>query len=656
MSHSRAVDRPPNRVFRLMLIEDDPVFRLGLVACLQSFDSLQVVLEADSPSTALQLLRELLDAATQSDRSDVMLQARSLDLIILNVDLGQTTSSQGIGLALCQQLRTQYAHIPLLLLGTTLELTRLAIAFQSGAGGYCLKGTGVTELVTAMRQVASGQPYWTDGMQAIAQALNAETLKAQTLTAQALNHPLAPRSTETALARRASKENATKNQNILAVWRRQTRLAGVGQIERAIAALDAQLALEPSLMDHLILAGQRRELRTARWLVQRLLRDKPMPPEPPTSDPALEFDRLSPASLPASEPVAPEPVAPEPIASKPLTGETPIALVKAIANSLQSPQAALFQATVARLQNGLQNLTNIALEIDFLKEDKKRELLYTVLRQLQETLEALRLSNLNKEQLVAKRDTILQDVWEATVIDFFGKYYTVQLESQPIDVVNVLLQDWAIVETAILDKIPLVPEFLSHLLFQTPLTIDDTDYAAGNAEAMARMELLLQNMMFQIANAVMQPLLNRFGDVITIKQTFYDKRLLSSRDIERFRNQLSWHYRTDRLFKEPIAIFESQYRLLSLSENGISQTAIYAPRNEELAQLAGIPFFVTLLLEARDAIAPRVRAAISFFGRGMVYVLTEVIGRGIGLIGRGIIKGIGNALQDAKPKRRERWR
>jgi hypothetical protein len=35
-------------------------------------------------------------------------------------------------------------------------------------------------------------------------------------------------------------------------------------------------------------------------------------------------------------------------------------------------------------------------------------------------------------------------------------------------------------------------------------------------------------------------------------------------------------------------------------------------------------------------------------GTGLVYLLTEIIGRGIGLIGRGILKGIGNAFQDKR--------
>ena len=129
MSHSHDADRQQNRVYRLMLIEDDPVFRLGLAACLQSFDDLQVVLEADSPARALQLLREWRDELEATDQP--VAPARSLDLIILNLDLGLTTASQGLGLALCQQLRTQYGDTPLLLLGATLELTRLAAAFQS---------------------------------------------------------------------------------------------------------------------------------------------------------------------------------------------------------------------------------------------------------------------------------------------------------------------------------------------------------------------------------------------------------------------------------------------------------------------------------------------------------------------------------------------
>jgi Protein of unknown function (DUF3685) len=191
-----------------------------------------------------------------------------------------------------------------------------------------------------------------------------------------------------------------------------------------------------------------------------------------------------------------------------------------------------------------------------------------------------------------------------------------------------------------------VPDFLAHLLFQTPLMIENVVYEVGTVEAMARMEALLQHAMIQVANGVMQPLLNRFGDVVAIKQSLYDRRLLSTREVERFRNNLSWKYRTERYFGEPTAMFESRYRLFVLHELGISKESIYAPRNHELETLSGLRLAVTLALEARDAVSPRVRSLVSLVGSGVVYVLTEVIGRGIGLIGRGVIKGVGNVAQE----------
>jgi hypothetical protein len=325
-------------------------------------------------------------------------------------------------------------------------------------------------------------------------------------------------------------------------------------------------------------------------------------------------------------------------------------------DSLRSIQSALFDTTFARLQSTLRNLTSTPLEIDILREDKKRELLSIVLRQLEEILDDLRFSQLVPDQLPERRNMILQDLWEVSTKEFFGRYATLQLTHSPvesltepmIDLVDFLLQDREIVQTAILNKIPDVTDFLGHLLYQAPILIDETLYNVGTIEAMTRLEDLLQNLVIQLANAVIQPLLNRFGNVVAVKQNFYDRRLLSTREIERFRNNLSWKYRVEKYFGEPTAIFESRHTLFILQDQGISKTSIYSPRNLEMDDLSGLRLAVTLTLEARDALSPRVRSAVSFLGSGVVYVLTEVIGRGIGLIGRGIIKGVGTAFQDTR--------
>jgi hypothetical protein len=296
----------------------------------------------------------------------------------------------------------------------------------------------------------------------------------------------------------------------------------------------------------------------------------------------------------------------------------------------------------------LSNFTGVVLEIDILQAEKRQDLLYIVLQKFAEILEELRFSQITLEQLPQKRSLILRDLWQVSITDFFGKYYTLPVGNDEFEVVNVLLSDAGVVQDAILNKIPLVVELLGQQLFESPLVIDNVLYSASTPEATARAEFLLQNLIIQVANAVIQPLLNEFADVETIKQSFYNRSLISSREIARFRNNLSWRYRLSKLILEPQAIFESRYNLFVITDTGIKQTSIYAPRRQELEQLRGIPLVVTLAYETRDAIAPRLRATIGWVGRGVVYILTQVVGRSIGLVVRGVIQGVGSTLQDTR--------
>jgi hypothetical protein len=440
--------------------------------------------------------------------------------------------------------------------------------------------------------------------------------------------------------------------------------------------------LDLSLLDRAVLAGRQRELRAARWVVQRLLATPalesfdgdalrigssaapPVSPSASTSASASVRAAQPPQPLSSSGPSAPPSsrsdsgsVLPYPIDSSRPAASAAITLASAdnladrLTDSLaaaQTAQSLAFDTLLDKLQTSLTNQTEQPLEIDILREDKKRELIYLVARKFDELLGELRFSQVEAEQLAPKRSLILLDLWQAVLVDFFGRYYTVQQGNADLEVVEVLLADSAVVQTAILDKIPGVVELLQHFLFQTPLAVDGAAYPPGNPASLQRAELLLENLTLQVANAVMQPLLNHFANLETIKHSFYDQRLLSSRDIERFRNNLSWNYRLKRLYREPKEIFESQYNLLTLTGRSIKQIQIYAPRAVELDSLTGLPYVVTLALETRDAVAPRLRSLVAFVGNGFVYVLTEVVGRGIGLVGRGVLKGLGNVWQETK--------
>jgi len=572
-----SLDRSVNRLLQLILIEADPVLRLGLLTGLSRFADLQVAVEAETGASALRTL------------ADRMRSSASIDVILLDLENAGSFQSR-LDLDLLRQLKTQYPNLPILLIGSLPDAIALE-AMQIGAEGYCARGSSIADLATATRQVAAGQTYW-----------DLERLQSLTIVTP-----------------------PERSFNPLREARQALRSSSLQQIEAALIELDNQLRSSGlSLLGKAILTGQRRELKAARWVVKRVLSSSDSASEPARILPPLDEPLRS---LPSSSQLVPD--SPPQMTAKDL-------------------QAILFDGISAKLQSSLENLTNSPLEIDIFRAERKRELFYIILRQVEASLEELRFSQIQPHQLVEKQSVILRDLWQAISLDFFGRYYTLRVRNQDIEVVTALLQDEKTVQTAILDKIPAVIELYAHLLFRTALTIDNTDYLIGSADAIARATDLLENLTIQLANAVVQPLLNRFSDLEAIKQSFYDRRLLSTRDIERFRNDLSWKYRVDRYVSEPTAIFESRYSLFVFTHQGIVRIFIYAPRRHELEQLAGVRLAVTLALETRDAISPRLRSAIAFLGSGIVYLLTDVIGRGLGLIGRGIVKGIGNAWQDSR--------
>ncbi len=590
-------DRPAFPI-KLLLIDPDPIYRTGLRVVLSQFADLQVVAEAENSATALQVV------SLTSNASSVRSLGVDLILLALNIDFSQSSDLSQLQF---RQLRSQYPKVPVLLLTFPMaEPEQLTALRAIGVDGYCPKGIAVAELVTAIEQVAAGRSYW---VQASGRGQEDNPITRQTDKQRSGTLPVfVPPSPSPVLA-----------------IRNRLRTSGLRQIDTSLAEVTAQLQPGLPLIEQAVLAGQRRELLASRWLVNKLLAT----PEDLRQNRAVgkgESGRITNYQLPTTN-----------YDSSVLS-----------ANTLQS---SLFASVREKLQFSLENLTRVPLEIDILREGKKRELLNLILLKIENILTDLRFSQVPSSQLAEMRFIIVRDLWQATTTDFFGKYYTLQLGDRQLEIVSILLQDAAIVQTAILDKIPLTAELFSYLLFATDLVIYNTAFPASSPEAQERAEILLQNLLIQVANAVVQPLLNHFADVEIIKQNYYDKRLISTREVERFRNDLSWNYRLETYIGEPKKIFESRYELFLLVSRGIAKTSIYAPRSKELTRLSGIPLVVTLALEFRDAIAPRLRAVVEFFGNGIVYLLTQVVGRAIGLIGRGILQGLGGSLQESKNKK-----
>lgn len=124
-------------MIRIVIADDHTLMREGLKRILESTDDIEVVGEA-------------------TDGFGVLAHVRKGGFDLLLLDLSMPGRS---GIDLIRQIRTESQKLPVLVL-TMYEEEQYAIrSIRAGAQGYLTKESAGTQLVHAIRKVASGKPY-----------------------------------------------------------------------------------------------------------------------------------------------------------------------------------------------------------------------------------------------------------------------------------------------------------------------------------------------------------------------------------------------------------------------------------------------------------------------------------------------------------------
>jgi len=127
---------------RILVVDDHPLFRHGLVQLLNSERTFNVVGEASSAPEALTA-------------------ARKLNPTMVIVDLGLKGPS---GLELTKSLRVEFPKMPVLVLSMHDEPTYAVRSLRAGANGYVTKEEALASVLVAVREVISGRTYLSPGM------------------------------------------------------------------------------------------------------------------------------------------------------------------------------------------------------------------------------------------------------------------------------------------------------------------------------------------------------------------------------------------------------------------------------------------------------------------------------------------------------------
>lgn len=120
---------------RLMVVDDHEVVRLGMRAAFELEPDINVVGEASNGAEALAKI-SVLDP----------------QVILMDVRMEKMG-----GIEACREIKSRYPHIAVLMITSFTDDDAVFASLMAGASGYLLKNVSRTELLKALRLVASGQ-------------------------------------------------------------------------------------------------------------------------------------------------------------------------------------------------------------------------------------------------------------------------------------------------------------------------------------------------------------------------------------------------------------------------------------------------------------------------------------------------------------------
>jgi hypothetical protein len=416
---------------------------------------------------------------------------------------------------------------------------------------------------------------------------------------------------------------------------------GLGQwlLASGLAQIEAELRTTALLLEHttlhpltqLLVEGRRRELLAARGLLLWLWGPLQM--------------AWGSSTWQGSPSAGASPVAFPPTAAGGLPGEA--SAQPGFSLTLRQRSAdGIWEVLRERLQQAaggeLSNRSGALLALDGLHSERRRDLLLALLEQFEQLRGRLQQQQAKGEALVDTWQELQPELRRQALRRMAGSY--VQLPDAGVlrPVADTLVRTGSFQEVD--PELPDPMAMLATLLQARPLLVDGRLLGPDEPQAVLYLEMLLANWLIRNAELISAEVLAACAGWPELRRYLLRPDLLATRNLERLRNQLNAQQRWSTWFHRPVQLYESRRPLFRLEAGAIDTIQLTEPRDQELRQLPWLQQLVTLMLEARDALAPQLQSLVRSVGDLVVVLLTQVVGRGIGLVGRGIAQGMGRSL------------
>ncbi len=126
-----------NSIINIVIVDDHPVFRMGLRKIISQEDDMKVIGEAEDAAKGFSIIQKVLP-----------------DIAIIDISLKDSN-----GLTLIHEVTRYFKKVKPLVLSMHDEKVYAHRALQAGAFGYVMKNEAAEVIISALRTVASGKVY-----------------------------------------------------------------------------------------------------------------------------------------------------------------------------------------------------------------------------------------------------------------------------------------------------------------------------------------------------------------------------------------------------------------------------------------------------------------------------------------------------------------
>ena len=286
------------------------------------------------------------------------------------------------------------------------------------------------------------------------------------------------------------------------------------------------------------------------------------------------------------------------------------------------------------------DLKNPKLILTGLKTEYINKLIINILKELDKLFKNIN-ENYNNVSQKEEFYSLISELKINALTNLEDSYFRVKKDNELISLSKFLSNNIQKIEDD--SEAHKVELFFEPIIKNEPLNFEGRILPLYETESFKLIEEIISNWAIRTCNNLASEIFNLCSDYPELRVNLINNKLLSTRNFERFRNNINNYNRWHNNIKMPINFYESKREYIDIIDNKFIR--YYKNENREL-DLRNLDWFqrqVTLLIEIRDALAPQLEIIVRYIGDFLVTVLTKIVGKSIGLVGKGILQGLGRS-------------